>query len=122
MACIPLYEPKTNYEIDRIEVMIDKSNHFISKAQVRSLIRGNLKVSSDMVLLNWCREIVKASMMAKRTVNDALDFVFLKNYKSFNAALKFFPLSLTIMVNNFDYWYLRLSNTIFYLFAEFFKC
>jgi hypothetical protein len=24
-----LYEPKTNYEIDRIEVMIDKSNHFI---------------------------------------------------------------------------------------------
>jgi hypothetical protein len=37
-----LYEPKTNYEIDRIEVMIDKSNHFISKAQVRSLIRGNL--------------------------------------------------------------------------------
>jgi phosphoketolase len=28
-----LYEPKTNYEIDRIEVMIDKSNHFISKAQ-----------------------------------------------------------------------------------------
>jgi hypothetical protein len=25
------------------------------------------------------------------------------------------------MVNNFDYWYLRLSNTIFYLFAEFFK-
>jgi hypothetical protein len=27
-----LYEPKTNYEIDRIEVMIDKSNHFISKA------------------------------------------------------------------------------------------
>jgi hypothetical protein len=24
--------------------------------------------------------------------------------------LKFFPLSLTIMVNNFDYWYLRLSN------------
>jgi hypothetical protein len=44
-----LYEPKTNYEIDRIEVMVDKSNHFISKAQVRSLIRGNLKVSSDMV-------------------------------------------------------------------------
>jgi hypothetical protein len=28
-----LYEPKTNYEIDRIEVMIDKSNHFISKAR-----------------------------------------------------------------------------------------
>jgi hypothetical protein len=25
-------------------------------------------------------------MMAKRTVNDVLDFVFLKNYKSFNAA------------------------------------
>jgi hypothetical protein len=25
-----LYEPKTNYEIDRIEVMVDKSNHFIS--------------------------------------------------------------------------------------------
>jgi hypothetical protein len=32
-----LYEPKTNYKIDRIEVMIDKSNHFISKVQMRSL-------------------------------------------------------------------------------------
>ncbi|CAC9592032.1 hypothetical protein, partial [uncultured Gammaproteobacteria bacterium] len=44
-----LYEPKTNYKIDRIEVMVDKSNHFISKAQMKSLIRDNPKVSSDMV-------------------------------------------------------------------------
>jgi hypothetical protein len=51
-----LYEPKTNYEIDRIEVMVDKSNHFISKAQVRSLIRGNLKVSSDMVFRHALKE------------------------------------------------------------------
>jgi hypothetical protein len=41
-----LYEPKTNYKIDRIEVMIDKSNHFISKAQMRSLI--TLSVNSAM--------------------------------------------------------------------------
>jgi hypothetical protein len=26
-----LYEPKTNYKIDRIEVMVDKSNPFISE-------------------------------------------------------------------------------------------
>jgi hypothetical protein len=33
-----LYEPKTNYKRDRIYIMIDKSNHFISKAQMRSYI------------------------------------------------------------------------------------
>jgi hypothetical protein len=44
-----LYEPKTNYKIDRIEVMVDKSNHFISETQMKSLIRDNPKVSSDMV-------------------------------------------------------------------------
>jgi hypothetical protein len=32
-----LYEPKTDYEIDRIEVMVDKSNHFIDKAQMYGL-------------------------------------------------------------------------------------
>jgi hypothetical protein len=36
--------------------MVDKSNHFISKAQVRSLIRGNLKVSSDMVFRHALKE------------------------------------------------------------------
>jgi hypothetical protein len=36
----------TNYKIDRIEVMIDKSNHFISKAQMRSLIRDNPLLNS----------------------------------------------------------------------------
>jgi hypothetical protein len=51
-----LYEPKTNYKIDRIEVMIDKSNHFISKAQMRSLIRDNPKVSSDMVFRHALKE------------------------------------------------------------------
>jgi hypothetical protein len=44
-----LYEPKTNYKIDRIEVMIDKNNHFISKVQMNYLIRNNPKVSSAMV-------------------------------------------------------------------------
>jgi hypothetical protein len=39
-----------------------------------------------MILLNWCREVAKASIMANRTVNDALDFIFLKNYKTFNAS------------------------------------
>jgi hypothetical protein len=34
-------------------------------------------------------------------------------------AISHIHLSLNI---DFDYWYLRLSNTIFYLFAEFFKC
>ncbi|VVM27855.1 hypothetical protein BSPWISOXPB_3148 [uncultured Gammaproteobacteria bacterium] len=28
-----LYEPKANYEIDRIEAMIDQNNRFISKVQ-----------------------------------------------------------------------------------------
>jgi uncharacterized protein (AIM24 family) len=32
-----LYEPKTNYKIDRIEVMVDKSNHFISETQMESI-------------------------------------------------------------------------------------
>jgi hypothetical protein len=50
IACkLLLYEPKTNYKIDRIEVMIDKSNHFISKVQMNYLIRNNPKVSSAMV-------------------------------------------------------------------------
>jgi hypothetical protein len=62
MACTPLFWLKAfrtfsevflhffkYYKIDRIEVMIDKSNHFISKVQMRSLIRDNPKVSSDMV-------------------------------------------------------------------------
>jgi hypothetical protein len=44
-----LYEPKANYEIDRIEAMIDQNNHFISKVQMNYLIRDNPKVSSDMV-------------------------------------------------------------------------
>jgi hypothetical protein len=44
------------YKIDRIEVMIDKSNHFISKAQMRSLIRDNPKVSSDMVFRHALKE------------------------------------------------------------------
>ncbi|WP_143243121.1 C80 family cysteine peptidase, partial [Bathymodiolus azoricus thioautotrophic gill symbiont] len=51
-----LYEPKTNYKIDRIEVMVDESNHFISKVQMRSLIRGNPKVSSDMVFRHALKE------------------------------------------------------------------
>jgi hypothetical protein len=33
-----LYEPKTNYKIDRIEVMVDKSNHFISETQIVHLL------------------------------------------------------------------------------------
>jgi hypothetical protein len=44
-----LYEPKANYEIDRIEAMIDQNNRFISKVQMNYLIRDNPKVSSDMV-------------------------------------------------------------------------
>jgi hypothetical protein len=36
--------------------MIDKSNHFISKAQMRSLIRDNPKVSSDMVFRHALKE------------------------------------------------------------------
>jgi hypothetical protein len=36
-----LYEPKTDYEIDRIEVMVDKSNHFIDKAQMYGLTKYN---------------------------------------------------------------------------------
>jgi hypothetical protein len=35
---------KTNYKIDRIEVMVDKSNHFISETQMKSLINA-LKMS-----------------------------------------------------------------------------
>jgi hypothetical protein len=34
-----LYEPKANYEIDRIEAMIDQNNRFISKVQMNYLIR-----------------------------------------------------------------------------------
>jgi hypothetical protein len=36
-----LYEPKANYEIDRIEAMIDQNNHFISKVQMNYLIRSS---------------------------------------------------------------------------------
>jgi hypothetical protein len=31
-----------------------------------------------MALLNWCSEISKASHLAERSVNDVLDFIFLK--------------------------------------------
>jgi hypothetical protein len=51
-----LYEPKTNYKIDRIEVMVDKSNHFISETQMKSLIRDNPKVSSNMVFRHALKE------------------------------------------------------------------
>jgi hypothetical protein len=33
-----LYEPKANYEIDIIEAMIDKNNHFISKVQMNYIM------------------------------------------------------------------------------------
>jgi accessory colonization factor AcfC len=44
-----LYEPKTDYKIDRIEVILDENNRFISKNQMNDLIKENPKVSSDMV-------------------------------------------------------------------------
>ncbi|MBA5249084.1 MAG: hypothetical protein FE834_06065, partial [Gammaproteobacteria bacterium] len=43
-----LYEPKTSYEIDRIEVMIGESNRFIRKDEMFTLEKG-IKVSSNMV-------------------------------------------------------------------------
>jgi hypothetical protein len=46
----------TNYKIDRIEVMVDKSNHFISETQMKSLIRDNPKVSSNMVFRHALKE------------------------------------------------------------------
>jgi hypothetical protein len=42
-----LYEPKTDYKIDRIEVILDENNRFISKNQMNDLIKENPKVSSD---------------------------------------------------------------------------
>jgi hypothetical protein len=55
--------------------LIDKSNHFISKAQVRSLIRGNLKVSSDMVFRHALKEdfsnyrsVINCPLASKRTI------------------------------------------------------
>ncbi|CAB5496063.1 C80 family cysteine peptidase, partial [Bathymodiolus thermophilus thioautotrophic gill symbiont] len=44
-----LYEPRTDYEIDRVEVIVDKNNRFVSKDQMNDLIKENPQVSTDMV-------------------------------------------------------------------------
>jgi hypothetical protein len=56
-----LYEPKTDYEIDRIEVMVDKSNHFIDKAQVFSNVALHATKSSILFFLVFCEEGFKIS-------------------------------------------------------------
>jgi hypothetical protein len=43
------------------------------------------QLDNDVSLLTWCREINKASDMAERPVNDVLDFIFMKNWKTFSA-------------------------------------
>jgi hypothetical protein len=44
-----LYEPITDYQIDRIEVIVDPNADFIEKGRMDNLIKENPKVSSDMV-------------------------------------------------------------------------
>jgi hypothetical protein len=44
-----LYEPKTSYKIDRIEVIVDENNRFINEYKMEDFVRRNPKVSSDMV-------------------------------------------------------------------------
>jgi hypothetical protein len=49
---IAVIEPKTDYEIDRIEVMVDKSNHFIDKAQMYGLTKIML-LSGCLLARSW---------------------------------------------------------------------
>ena len=61
----------------------------ISKDYAENIIqfrKTHNQPNNEMALLNWCSEISKASHLAERSVNDVLDFIFLKNYKSFNAS------------------------------------